>query len=774
VEDDPTIVWDLANIAGIQIDPATDAWHSGHVTDILELPDGDSLLVASETGGVWSVTGANPGLPLSGKWDDPDVQALAWGPDGNRHVFAGCSPRYPPPEVDVVPVVMETNAGADIPLLEWEAVEDPLPSDAGSITDIVVIRHLRRIVVACESVSADKPGGIFWADIPPTSFPPNPPARPPYVWERAVVDDPAPDGFNDLAVASTKGNLDRDQLEDVSEITIVAGARTNGLFFGRWRDGQLVVRRARQFSDGDVTVRVLEGAGACSVDSCKSKPNIVYAVCANGDGTLMQVVRSEDGGQNWKLCGSQIVGAPLGSLLPGAGDQGNNWNNCIAVDPSDGGIIALGWQKNSPTFSLDGGETWIVPESEHLHDDLHALTFSLHPAPDSITLFVGSDGGVASITIDFPFAIVGGRWEPNARSDYNQNLPTLQCYSGIFRQFYGSLDASPQRSGLVAVGLQDNGNVYSELDQSTPWLKVEGGDGGWNAFLVDGGLVHNHENGTVQVTVWGAAQLDNHPIPLVGPAPNPDGLVGPYGEPVVRPNHRNASGHLLAAAGGTGNQVYGLWIDENPDATRYYWEPLATLPGDASVGALCSFDGRTVYAGTHNDGRMFAIDTANKSSTEQPVVLPKPHPNTTMGDGSFIRIVAFDEKDVFAILDGAAERPINPLFPPPGGTTPSSRSYVVRLAAGQWENTLSAGLPGHQMYGAVAVQAARSRVQRGLLVSTDDAVYISRDDGASWQRASRGLPRRAHCADLRFAPDSGGHGKLYLGTYGRSVWVAPL
>ena len=63
---------------------------------------------------------------------------------------------------------------------------------------------------------------------------------------------------------------------------------------------------------------------------------------------------------------------------------------------------------------------------------------------------------------------------------------------------------------------------------------------------------------------------------------------------------------------------------------------------------------------------------------------------------------------------------------------------------------------------------------RALVVSTDDKVYISRDDGQNWQPAALGLPRRPHCGDLRFVRDEEGGANLYLGTYGRSVWVAEL
>ena len=69
------------------------------------------------------------------------------------------------------------------------------------------------------------------------------------------------------------------------------------------------------------------------------------------------------------------------------------YNNAIAVS-SDCRIVALGWQ-NGTFLSYDGGGSWGLLSSPdgHLHHDIHALTFDPW---DPATLFIGSDGGVAS------------------------------------------------------------------------------------------------------------------------------------------------------------------------------------------------------------------------------------------------------------------------------------------------------------------------------------------------------------------------------------------
>ena len=186
--DDPTIHWSLANAFGIQVNEDADAWYSGHANDMLELSSG-SLLVASETGGVWSVPAGGVALPLSNSWPNPDVNCLTAGlDDPNAHFFAGCDRG----------VIRETNLGATVPLLEWLEIQNPLPDGAGDVHRIVIIRNLRRIVAACS-------GGLFWSTIPPTSprtgccswlFPTKPSTRPPYEWKQAkVVGADASQGF---------------------------------------------------------------------------------------------------------------------------------------------------------------------------------------------------------------------------------------------------------------------------------------------------------------------------------------------------------------------------------------------------------------------------------------------------------------------------------------------------------------------------------------------------------------------------------------------------
>jgi hypothetical protein len=431
-------------------------------------------------------------------------------------------------------------------------------------------------------------------------------------------------------------------------------------------------------------------------------------------------------------------------------------------------MAALGWNLG-PFLTFDAGSTWrAVDGGNHLHEDLHALRFSIEEPETIGSLFAGSDGGVAKINLDD----LAGANGPAIQSNFNRNLPTLQCYSMLYRQFTGTVDISAELSGILVAGLQDNGNVSCRFRPTAePWRHVDRGDGGWNCF-VRGGYLHNILDGATGATAPLSPDVQTKIVPIaLPPPPDAAGLKSFVGEAVMQPTHRNAAGQLLVAVASSigASTVFGLYsIDEA--VPPYQWQQIGTLPTGQAVAGLASISGDLVFAGTAQ-GKIYVFDTNTGSVVEQPVKLPKPSPSTRMKGGSIPRIVALDAVSMFAVLLGATETKADGSAP---FGTPAVQTYVLQLNNGSWSPTVGAGLPNEFLYGFVAVAAPNTEVPRGLLAATDDAVFISRDDGKSWQRASMGLPRRPHCSDLRFAIDSLGVTNIMLGTFGRSVWLANL
>ena len=77
--------WQPTNTWGILVDEHSDAWHAGHLNDALPLTD-DSVLAGTDSGGAWLCT-PDDASALGDDWDDPNVAALASGPDGPWHVL---------------------------------------------------------------------------------------------------------------------------------------------------------------------------------------------------------------------------------------------------------------------------------------------------------------------------------------------------------------------------------------------------------------------------------------------------------------------------------------------------------------------------------------------------------------------------------------------------------------------------------------------------------------------------------------------------------------
>lgn len=422
-----------------------------------------------------------------------------------------------------------------------------------------------------------------------------------------------------------------------------------------------------------------------------------------------------------------------------SGNQGG-YNNCLAIrgNAAYSGTVAVGWRKEGPFLTTDGGDTWRWLNDQgkrHLHSDLHALCIEhLGPNPGDFRLFVGSDGGLSATTD------TGATWD----SRYNQNLFTLQVYggSGI------SLSASPgdgQSNGLVAAGLQDNGDIISHSGppgQVDSWHEEVRGDGGVVLSLATGQVLYNSNNSGGKIFVLrdgGASSMVPVTVPKPGPSPDLSGLaVNPNS--VRSPSYTNQAGELMLAAGATGNDLYGAFA--RADGSNIHWEYLGTIaaPG-ATITCVSTNDGRIIFAGLTTGG-IVAFDTATSTVTPHRVRAGKD------GPGAIMRIVMHSPTHAFAI----------------GSRGPNG--FVLRYRGDAWER-VERNLPVETFWALASDVTVDPPTN---YVCTDSRVYASSDDGDSWQNASTGLPQRAHIDELQFERESNGDRYLYAGTYGRSIF----
>jgi len=724
---DDTIQWSQAGTTALAINKDQNIWHSGHVNAIVPL-GGGAILVGSDTGGVWSVTANGDALPLSDDWDKPDISCMAIGPDSPNHFYAGAGAN------GVGAVYVSEPDSVFLNFIKWHEV--PLvdsagnPLNTGTVQCMVVSRANRKLVLGCDR-------GVFWADIPAlgqqhvftqTAFLP------------AMGYSGAALGPNGIVVLATNGD----------------GTSQSGILFGSWSSGDLLFQRAT--ITGAIDASQMHRT---SLASCDGQLLVMYVLSAAADSSMLAVLKSTDGGQTWSRLqttarGSKGKNLPL-ETVEVTGLQGD-YNNCITVSPTDSAKVLVGW-RNGPWISQDGGMTWDAPhlndDDPHLHEDLHSLAFDPSD-PSGQTFYAGNDGGVV-VTRD-----LGASYT----NEHNQHLHTLQ-FEGNGREFYGVFTPHTRAPGVIGGGLQDNGNVYAAIDSgSDEFRQIENSDGHVMAFLQTGHVLHYNGNDVNKVTAhrWDGTQLVEGtivPVNTRGPGSTdvsnglPDAVVEVVSVPTFRSPDTEQLMYAMATAFGSGD-VYGLFA--NDDGGNMHWDYVGTVPISAQNGdvwALASLRGDNIFVGTQ-DGRIFSLSPRSKQPFEFGVPLRGTNP------GEIWRICILRDGVGYAIYSSQGQ------------------GFLLQSNFFSWDqlgsnDNVARGVDfptdEGQIYGFDIDRAAQPPT---LFASTDTRVFVSRDQGDTWKIATKGLPRRAHCTELRAVAHDNGQRFLYLSTFGRSAWRAPL
>ncbi len=715
--------WHLASFWGITTggdpDSGDGAFHAGHLNDVLRLDETPFpvVLVASETSGVWLVnlTGGIA-LPLSDHWVFPDLNSLAHGTHGTRHVYAGGTALY------------ETDTRAFAPLFSWRQIPlvDADGKDLGAqgIIDIAVIAERRKLVLACGD-------GILWADIPPPGGT--------YAFRRAPI---MPSGAYSGVTEGPGGT-----------VVVAAWGSDNfnhfGLFYGSWSGPDLLFSRSSIFGNVNPAMML-----RTSIDSCRQDRSVIYAVAgglyrnATGDvinDTIYRVFRSKDGGKNWQATGSKVTnrsdplfGDPTKNL---PGNQ-QDWNNCITIS-ADPRRVALGW-RGGYFVSNDAGSTWTMTSADapHLHSDIHALAFDQFDGTQT-TLYVCSDGGLA-VTPD-----LGATHSSQA----NRQLSNLQIFQ---------IATSYQDAGVTAISLQDNGDNFTAVyPNPDPWQDLDGGDGVSVNSIRTGQLLYRNNTVTlggvefgnrIRAANWNSGKRHFDNVKLFGSSPLSQGVVPLDGtgdglpfpsliEIVNSPAFKNSAGEPMLSVAATDDQLWGLFA---PASGKLHWTALATIPATRDkkgkltehIAAIASPDGKAVLVGT-DTGRLFRLNAPGFAAVDQtPVPIP----------GGITRFVAHSATNAFATAGG---------------------QQVWKLVGSTWK---PAKVPAGAQGDFTAFDTDWTTNPKGLFLATDNRVYSSVDNAKTWTDISAGLPETPHCRDMQFVAERSGLHLLYLGTYGRSAF----
>jgi photosystem II stability/assembly factor-like uncharacterized protein len=463
-----------------------------------------------------------------------------------------------------------------------------------------------------------------------------------------------------------------------------------------------------------------DGLGRMGIGISPANPRRVYVIADAKEGGLF---RSDDSGATFqKISGDQRIW------------QRGWYFEKVAVDPKNADTVFV---SNTGVFkSTDGGATWGAPiKASPGGDDYHQLWIS---PDDSNRMILGGDQGTI-VTVDG--AKTWSSW-------YNQATAQLYHIAADF-QFPYWLTGAQQDSG--AVGVPDETTTHAVISMHE-WTGIcAGGESGYTApdpqhpGILFGGTVEKcdmHTGATANVSPEkpqpGVTYRHDWTQPLVFSGADPNALY-----------FANQFVYKTADDGKTWKQISQDLTREDPGVPpSLHAAAAADAPADKRRGVVYTIApsplrAPLLWVGT-DDGLVYT--SPNDGGTWNNVTPPDMTPWTkvVMIDASH-----FDPNEAFV----AAERHQLEDYEP--------HIWRTRDSGRTWQ-PITRGLPA-----GIYVQTVKEDpVRRGLLFSgTERGVFVSFDDGDSWQSLQLNLPP-ASMRDLQVKGTD-----LIVATHGRGFWV---
>jgi photosystem II stability/assembly factor-like uncharacterized protein len=454
----------------------------------------------------------------------------------------------------------------------------------------------------------------------------------------------------------------------------------------------------------------------------------LYATLATAGGKL-NVYRSDDAGESW----AQITEDPRPSGRIGGGDL-----PIPRVDPKNPDLLYVA--STVTMRSTDGGKTWSGFRGAPGGDDYQNLW--INPNNGDIILLVSDQGAIITVNR-------GESWS----SWYNQS--TAQLYHAIAdNSFPYRVCAGQQESGSVCISSRGNDGAVGYRD----WHPVGVIEYGYVApDPLDSDVIYGAGRTEVTRYHFSTGQVQNiSPIPLRTREYRANRTEPMMFSPIDPHTLYYASNVLFKTTDG-GNTWQAISKDlsrENPGAPP----SVGTLMNkgmEKTRGVIYALAPsyktlNTLWAGT-DDGLIWITHDGGKNWSD---ITPK----ELSAWSKVTQIIAsrFDEQTAYASVSRFR---INDMHP-----------YLFRTRDGgkSWTQ-ITAGFPD---FGPVDT-VREDPVRKGLLFAgTENAVWVSFDDGDHWQSLQLNLPHTS-MRDLWIHEND-----LIVGTHGRGFWIlddiAPL
>jgi photosystem II stability/assembly factor-like uncharacterized protein len=505
---------------------------------------------------------------------------------------------------------------------------------------------------------------------------------------------------------------------------------------GPWEDGNEVNGTGGglfKSTDGGNTWRALTNGlpkdlSQIYVAIAPSETKRLYATVASAVGPLA-VYRSDDAGENW----SKITDDPRPSGRIGGGDL-----SIPRVDSKNPDIV---YCASTVTMrSTDGGKTWAGFRGAPGGDDYQNLW--INPNDPNIILLVSDQGALVTVN-------KGETWS----SWYNQ--PTAQIYHvSVTPTFPYRVCGGQQESGSVCILTRGNDGEITFRD----WHPVGVIEYGYVApDPLDPDIVYGGGRSEVSKFHFSTGQVQNvTPIPLRNPKYRTDRSEPTMFSPVDPHTLYYASNVLFKTTdGGNSWQTISSDLTRESPAVPSSIGKLVPKDADKKRGVIYALapsfkDINTLWAGT-DDGLLWVTRDGGKKWND---ITAKEL--TSWSKVTQISASHFDDDTAYASISGFR---INDEHP-----------YIYRTHDGGKNWTLiTAGLPDIGPVDTVR----EDPVRKGLLFAgTENAVWMSLDDGDHWQSLQQNLPHTS-MRDLWIHQND-----LIVATHGRGFWIlddiAPL
>ena len=471
--------------------------------------------------------------------------------------------------------------------------------------------------------------------------------------------------------------------------------------------------------------------GRIGVTVSRARPDRVWAAIEAANSGLF---RSDDGGDTWEMVSDNqnLVGRPW-------------YYQHVFADPQDPDTV---WVLNSKCWrSIDGGRSFT--EMTMPHGDQHDLWIDPR---NPQRIIEGNDGGacisfnggvswssilnqptaqIYHVTTDtqFPYRVYGTQQDSSGIS-----VPSRSNKGAIL--WDDCYPVGVAESGYIAVHPEDSNLVFSGAIGSSP-------GGGGNLLRYD------HKSGQVRlITVWpeqyrgwAATEMKyrfNWTFPIVF-SPHDPSVLYTAGNMAFRSTDQGTNWEAISPDL-TRNDVSKLGPSEGPVAKD---SSVADVYCTLSIFVESPHEKGVFWAGS-DDGLVHISRDGGKSWSD---VTPPDLP-----EWSLISTIEVSPHDPATAYMAATRYKLDDTRPLLYKTNNYGETWV-RITNGIPENDFTRVI-------------REDKTRRGLLYAgTETAVYVSFDDGASWQSMQANLPR-VPVYDLTIKDDD-----LIAATHGRSFWI---